>query len=55
MKGRSLNSALQTWVMRCIRNDWAIREARARMHSASDEVYELEKTHEALMAELEGL
>lgn len=55
MKSRPLNSALQAWVERCIRNDWAIRQARARFQSASDELFELKKTHEALMAELEGL
>lgn len=36
-------------------NDWAVREARARMHAASGDLIRLEKVHEALMAELTGL
>ena len=55
MKRKPTNSSLQAWAERCIRNDWAVREARARMHAASGDLIRLEKVHETLMAELTGL
>ena len=55
MKKKPTNATLQAWAERCISNDWAVREARARMHAASGDLIRLEKIHEALMAELIGL